>query len=370
MALLLVGAILAEVIAIISQKSCTLDNNIVKRKVVLWYYLLSFAILSSLCFFCKSGADIATYSYLYTSWEVNDLFSSLDIEFGYKALCILLRLVFKNPYIGLGIIKVISIALVYRAVYLIQDRVYIGLAVLSYIVLLYVCNYCLLRMMLAVGIVFVAFAYEINGKRKRCVLYLILAFAFHYSSIVALMSFAFYIILGKKISIGKMTISAIVLGIMYVSFEFIFNRATSSVEVFQKYAGYSQGSIYSSSGIAQLILFIPVLIILIYGYRNGQTDAFYKLSLVCGVMTFFTGSLGYIYSVTSRSVYYFYFFFVGYGASVMTKDNKIVFKFGRVRFSISTLALIIYLLMILYLNYILGNTLASAGLEKIIFIWE
>lgn len=365
----IISAFVADVFAISSQrcKEQRIDGY-TYQKFYLNRYLISFLILALLCILCKSGTDIPVYVNYYNLWGIDDLFS-LDFEPGYVLFTVLIRLVFKNPYIGIGIIKIISIALVFRAVYLIRKRINVGIAISAYIGLLYIFNFHLLRMMMAVGLVFVAWAYEIIGKRKRCFLYLVIALFFHFSSFLAFFAYLYYLLLKKNISTTKIVISSLFWAIVFIYIPVILNSIIYNIGLFQKYKTYLAFSI-GSFGIVQFLLFIPVVLILINGYSRGKNDSFYVLSFVCGIMTFFTGCLGYVYATISRSVYYFYFFFVAYCAAASTHKEKITLTLGKAKCNGSTLLFTLYILMQIFLYYIFGNGFSTNGMIDYLFIWQ
>lgn len=331
-------------------------------------FLLSFALLGLMCFFCKSGFDMPTYMEFYSTWSFSDL-SSASIEPGNKVLFIFLRMFIKNPYVGIGMVKLLSIGMVYIALYLIRDRINIGLAITSYVLLLYIFNFHLIRMMLALGIVFLAFAKEITGKSMQCFIFLLVAFAFHYSSIIVLFAYMCYMISRKNFTVLKTVLVIGLMAVFYVNIEKIVGGLVSNVGLFQKYASYSGASV-GSFGFAQIILFVPTLIILIRGYCEDKDKNFYKLSFFLGIMTFFAGSLGYVYKVVGRTVYYFYFFFISYGAATPLMKNDIVLRCGKLRINLSTFALLLYLAMQFYICYINGRYFVTNGLTEYIFIWE
>lgn len=345
-----------------------IEDDLLQKPFSVQMFLLSYALLGMMCFFCKSGYDMPVYAKFYTEWTLADL-SSVSVEPGDKLLFMFIRLFIKNPYVGIGVIKLISIGIVYRSVYLIRDRICVGRAITAYVLLLYIFNFHLLRMMLALGLVFLAMAKEITGKRLQCIIYLCCAFMFHYSSIIVLLTYVCYILFRKNFTILKAVFAILLITGLYTNIGRIIGLLVSSIGVFQKYAGYSDVSV-GTFGIVQLLLFIPTLIILICGYVKNCKDDFYKLEFFLGIMTFFAGSLGYVYKVASRVVYYFYFFYISYAVAAPLKNREVILKCGKLRIRLTSLMFIVYLLMQFYIYYIRGNYFASNGLTKYVFIWE
>ena len=365
--LLIIAIFLAE----ISQKNKTYnrEGKSVYRKYENFYmlpFVLSFCILAGVCFFCKSGTDMSVYIKFYSAWTVSD-FSDWKFEIGDKILFIILHRFIKNPYVGIGLVKILSIALVYRAIYLVRDKIKIGLAVIAYIVLLYIFNFHLIRMMIAIGLVFLALSYEITGKRAKCMVLLITALFFHYSSCLVLLTYFSYLACSKRFSMGKILVILMILTFSYSNAIQIVDGLTQ-VRFFSKYTTYETVTA-SGSGILQIVLFIPIAIILFKGYRTEKETAFYQLAFFCGIMTFFTGSLGYVYTVTGRLRYYFYFFFVIYGAATPLKMNDIVLRCGKRKINLSTGLIYVWLILNTYIYFIVGNAFVSNGVRQYIPIF-
>ncbi|WZL78851.1 EpsG family protein [Eubacteriales bacterium mix99] len=332
-------------------------------------YSLSFVILFLIVFITKSGEDIPTYVQYYKLWSLNDL-KSLDFEPGYKLLCIFLNSFISNPYIGIGIIKFFSLFLVYRAIYLLRDRINVGFSVFAYVTLLYIYSFHLLRMMLALSIVFLAYSYESMGKEKRCFLLLCIALLFHYSAIFALGAYLIYKFINSNLTILKIISLLVVGSIALFSFNKFAEYAITKFSIFSKYDAYLKLEGGSGSGIMQIIWLLPILYIIMRMYHTERFDKFYVLSVVCGIFTFYCGSLGYFAPVFSRSAYYFYFFFVMYCASLQLKPRSVQLVYGSKKVSFLTLFMIVYLIVRLFFNIHYDNILVSNGLDEYILFWD
>lgn len=333
------------------------------------YLLVSFLILGGICFFCKSGVDIPGYVYNYTHWDWSSL-SDVSREPGYKLLNILLSRIVSDPYIGLGIIKLLSLGLVFYSAYIVKNKINIGMAVLSYCCLLYIYNFQLLRLMLALGIVFLALSFEMNEKPIRCMVLLVAAFFFHYTSIFVLLAYAGTKILGRKMTVSRAIIIGAVLIFMFQNSVYIINRLLSNVVYFQKYESYTRGMNESVGigGIGQLLFFVPVLIVLISNYKNEHENKTYAFHFILGIMTFACGALGYLLPNT-RMTYYFYYFFFYYCAALPLKRERFHIKLGR-SFSVGLKSLfIICYLLLRFVLYLVTGGIQSNGLEIYQFIW-
>lgn len=375
MFIIILFGILAVIFAFFSQGKKIAAQNTVDSVTVYRYenfsnvfFAVSFLLLAVPCFFCGEGKDMSVYVSLYDSWTFESL-KDLSFEPGYVLLNLFLRVFFKNAYIALGIIKVLSIYLVYMSVYLLKDRINTGFSVLSYVVLLYIFNFHLLRMSLALGLVFLAMSYELTGKSRRAVLLIITAFLFHYTSIIVLLAYCIYKMMRNRIAASKVVILSVVLVLLYLNLIPILNYLVPVIKLFNKYETYLD-SANSYVGVVQLILFVPIAYILLVLYKKGTQDKFYIMSTVFGIMLLFTGSLGYILPVSSRTVYYFFYSVMTLSATTQLVNDKCVFVAGKLRVNSVTVFSIMYLAMQIVINFVLNNAFVSNGLTQYTLWWN
>lgn len=374
MTIIILSGILSIIWASLSQKNKTLaladcSNVTINKyqKFTVAYYVMSFLSLAIPCFVCGTGTDMPVYIDIYENASLNTINDS-KFEPGYILLNIILRFFFKNAYIGLGVIKVVSLFLIYKSLYMLRDRVHIGFSIASYVVLLYIFNYHLLRICLAVGMVFLALSYEMCGKTKRSFVLLASTIFIHYSSLIVLITFIAYKILGREMRPLKIVILSLLLMIIYTSIVPIVSSVLTSVTRFDKYSTYFNQAT-TDSGKIQLILFVPIAYILLIAYRYGKRDKFYILNFLFGLMLYFAGSLGYIFPVAGRTTYYFFWFAVAFfGATPLLRD-KIVFVAGKVRINSTSVVAVVYLILQGIISYFLTNSFVSNGLTQFIPWW-
>lgn len=331
-------------------------------------FFISFLLLAVPCFLCGTGTDMKIYVRLYDNCGFGELTDSI-FEVGYVLLNILLKALFEDAYVGLGLIKVLSIFLVYRSLYLLKDRLALGISVLSYVVLLYIFNFHLLRMMLALGMVFLGLSHELLGGHKKAVAWLVFAVFFHYTAAIVLLAYVMYKGMRNKITVAKLVILLLILALVYSFIMPILEMLISSCELFKKYAVYIRGA-NEDLGIVQLVLFIPIVFILKITYDRGSKDRFYVLSTVFGIMLFFAGSLGYMIPVVSRMAYYFFWFAMVYFAATPLVEDKYIIVAGKKRINSTTVAAIGYLMMQVVVNFVLNDAFASNGLTRYTFWWN
>ena len=334
-----------------------------------WLFYLSFLVLAVVSFLTKSGTDIPAYANYYETWTLDDL-KQLNFEPGIRLIFIVLHWIIPDPYVGLGVIKVLSLALLYRCLYLNRHRINLGLAVLGYSILLFIYNFQLLRMMPAVHLTFLALTYEMQGKSKKCIFLLLISLTFHYTSIIALFAYILYRMLGKGISKWKIIVVAVLFMSVYALAEELINTVTSQFAAFSKYAVYSQKA-ERSIGALQFVLLLPVVGILFSHYRFQKKNKDYMLAMVWGIMVTFTGMLGYLFPVISRTVYYFYFFFLVFASSCVLRKERISVRISaHKRIPFSLVCFIVYLIFQVIAMYFLNDSFKSNGLEEYILLWH
>ena len=252
---------------------------------------------------------------------------------------------------------------------MIRDRVNLGFSIFSYVILLYIFNFHLLRMSLAVGIVFLALSYELLEKSKKALILMFIAVLMHYTAIIVLLTFFTYKIMGKEIKVRKIAILSVALMIIYSSIIPIVQSLVSSFNAFSKYTTYLNKA-QTDIGIVQIVMFVPIAYILIKTYKERKNDKFYALNMLFGIMLFFSGSLGYVIPVAGRTTYYFFWFAVAFfGATPLIKD-KYVFSFGKKRINSTTMVAIVYLVLQAGVTYILTDAFVSNGLTQYTLWWN
>lgn len=328
------------------------------------WYVCSFFILSAILFCSKSGTDFSDYAWGYEHWGIEHL-QDLRTEWGYTLLVLGLKKIIANPYIGLGIVKVFAVFLFYRAAYNVKDKINLGMAILSYCMLLYIYGFHLLRMMIAIGITFLALSYEINGKEKKCITLLIIAFFFHYTSILVLVTYlvskAF-----KNLTIRKIVTLLIVATLVSFCSSSILQLLVYRVSFFYKYRAYLNLS--NSGGIGLILIYAPVLFVILIRNRTEYKDPMYRLFGMMGIMLFICSLLGFFLPIT-RLNFYFYSFFFFYISSISLRAEKTYLSLESKKVGIITAFSIIYYVLF-FIHYLNSGGIVSNGLTIYSFFWE
>lgn len=334
------------------------------------YFIASYLLIIAVVALCASSHDYLTYVQFYETWTFSDVLST-KFEPGYVLLNVILHCIIKSGVIGTAIIKIVSLTLVYCALYKLKDKINVGFSILAYDTLLLIYNFQLLRMMLAVSICFLAIAYELTGMRHRSVFFLVIAIFFHYSSVFLILTYLLYVFIGRRIdSLKTMFVFGVFICLLF-SFNRILTYAIANYGIFAKYRTSTAGfaTISTDIGLLQFVLFVPVLIVLFSYYRKENKTNFYTFGFLTGVMTFVMGFLSYFYSTLERGTYYFYCFFVFYCASIPLKaKSRIQIKIQELNINFPLVCAMAYLCLYLYL--LLPGKIENAGLQKYVFVWE
>ncbi len=333
-------------------------------------FFLSFLILFLTVFFTKSGTDISVYVDFYNNWTWGDL-NDFQIEPANKVLYLVIRSVIPNPYIGLGVVKFLNLLLVYYSIYLLKDKINVGVAIFAYGALLYVYSFHLLRMMTALGLMFVAFSFELCNKRWRCLICLALSVCFHYSAIVGIIGYGFYLFFKLIRTNSWKVFVLIIVSVTWALFgTYIIIFLVKTIPVLNKYESYIQQGAHQGSGIMQYVWFIPVAYLLFRTYPKTKS-IFYELACVLGVMTFLVGQLGYSFAVIGRAVYYCYYFFVFY-LGYIDKNKEVISREKFVSYYPFTLThiMVLYLVIKVLFDIVIGDMFVSNGLTEYLLIWD
>lgn len=304
---LLYAAILAAsvIFAFLSQKKRVIDNY----QFVSFHikpFLISFAILGLFSFFITTGTDFGQYVKIYNASKISSL-SNFYLEPGYRLLNIILRIFIKDAYVGVGVIKLIFIALVFRGLYTLKDDIHIGTAVLAFVTLFYLQSFNLIRIYFAGAILFCGLS-ELwkNNRVGRFIIAVLIATTIHYTAIAGLFILLVYLFINmKKIQslpnkIKYSIIVAIALIIPIVS-PFVIKFMVNSISAFHKYIAYiGKGTL----GIGQIAFYTaPFLAIIIMMLKESNEKITMAFAFVC--MCFSIALLGYSIGMITRMSFYF-----------------------------------------------------------------
>lgn len=277
------------------------EKKIKFRKI---FFLLSFLISWFIISFTNIGSDYENYYYIIDrlTWSNYNIFSSE--EPGMNLVFLIIREIVHNTDVTIFIIKTITIAIIFYTFYIIKEKLKVGYAVLSYLLLVYLSSFYLITISLAASIVYLAIDLKVYKDKKILPIILILIAAqLHNSAYIVLPMYMMILIFynNKQVKLKKILICIIYIITILLS-GFIFNYFSTSVKGFH-YNNYGTND-FSGTGIMVIFMYLPLL--LLYCYikkynKNGKMNsAFFVLALTSCMFKI----LSYRFRVIERMEYY------------------------------------------------------------------
>ena len=203
------------------QKVPTIEDGEIKKKK---YFkangkmpkFISFVVLVLLCFLTGAraltiGNDTENYAFFFNKISQVGVTDSLTIEKGYQWLCLIISKFVDTVHEFFMVIAIISYALVGRIIYKYSQN--IGFSVVLLFTMFFSAYTNTIRQGIAMAIVLAAYFLLKNGKWKRALLLVILAFFFHNTAIVGILLFLYKFIPKKFISVFSISCIFALLGI-------------------------------------------------------------------------------------------------------------------------------------------------------------
>lgn len=274
-----------------------------KGKCSRYAYWFCFFILWFFYVFNKTGADVNNYIRIYKNANLSWEWITRDgLEVGYRLLNAVIRTFVENEYVGLGVIKTISIFLFFLAIYRIREKVDVGFSVMVYVTFIYFDSFNLLRINLAGGICLWAFTYLMNKKYVHALVWSVIALSIHTGAILFLGVSVLFVIYSKTASCKKL-IRILIIGVaLILAFcgPTVIKWLLSSGLFFERYSTYLIKE--ASVGIMLFVKYIPLLLVQInlYRYMNKMDCQMKDLFLFLFVFSFCISVLGYSIGILTR----------------------------------------------------------------------
>jgi len=292
----------------VSQKIVTnkYSNEVTVRVRKLWYLIACF-LLWFFSFFNCVGNDYPMYLSIYEESTFELIARNIFVEPGFRMLCVLIKLIVSDARIGIGLIKTITLLLIFITIYKFRDRIHIGLALLAYVSIFYFESYSLIRSNLAAAMVLFSIALIIEKKNIFALTIMILSMTIHYSAAISLVFYFIFIGL-RKINVRKLVIIMLTAALFMVFLsDTVLRYLSYNVSYFAKYRNYIATG--SSFGIMQIIYYIPIFITIFYTYSNQKTTT-QHCSIILVFMGLAIALIGYRSGMVSRMNVYFLYNYV------------------------------------------------------------
>lgn len=270
------------------------------------WFLVAFAVLWALSFLGDIGTDYEKYKVVYLENPIELVFTDTRMEPGFRLLCFLLKLVIPNADIGMGVIKTITLVLLFYTVYRLRDKIHIGTAIGAYTALFYFDSFNLIRITLASVMVMLAFVLVLENKHWQALLLVLVTVTLHYTALLCLAILGVYYLTRK----AKIRTLAIVFAAVLIPVFLILGLFSREIAIaFWQHPLLSKYSSYlaeesSSFGVMQFVFYAPVAAVFLFSKWNGDNDK-RNLLPILALVGFGVAMMGYVVGMVSRFNIYF-----------------------------------------------------------------
>lgn len=299
-------------------------------------------IISSALIFFKgfgtTGRDLrAGYYHDFLSATSFDNFRDKTIEFGYRALNVLVRSITDQYWVFILVVSILTIVPFMYITNKYKDQIDLPVAILFYTSIFYFPGFSLLRIAMAGSISLLAFDGLIEKKKWKSLFFIILASLFHVSTAILLIPYVLIIvrIIDKRMILGGAIAFFL---IIYLWRDNIISVLLTS----SRYRGYGTEGVLRI-GLEQFFYYIPIFI-LMFLTRKKCHSYFQKLSIAFVSIGFVCSVFGYVIPVFARTYMNFALiaFIVGWHTKILKQEhrkfrwliNLLIFSYCAVRFGL------------------------------------
>jgi len=270
----------------------------------IWFFL-SFLFAWFFFAFNNTGSDLSNYIAQYEQSSLTAAFIfAAGLETGYRLIIALLHTAIENPYVGIGILKTIQLALIYGCVFKLRDKISVGYSIMAYMALFYFASFNIFRLSLAGSLALLSYVLLLEKKRFKSIVTILLACTIHSSVVIYAIALATYFCyLGfKKIrSLFRFVVLLAVPIVVFFGRDIIFFVLQSGFFM-DRYVDYATAE--STFGVMQIIFYLPVFYVLIRDSKNASAD-YYDVNFIFSLAGFAVALIGYIVGMLSRTAILF-----------------------------------------------------------------
>lgn len=347
-----------------------------ERKFNYFWFIITFLFLWFFYALNQVGTDYTNYLRIYEESTFN-IFTDKNLEKGYLILNAIIKLFVPNPYIGVSIIKSLTLIFIFLGLYNLRYKININIALLAYVALFYFWSFNVIRISLASAICFWGLRFYLQRKYIKYFIIIIISGLIHFSAFSLLFLLLITIIM-NRIKMDKdlkyliLIISVIVIA---VSGTALIRFLSNIIPFFQRYFGYIENIQSSDIGFG-LILFhgVPLIfIIMLNNIFNSKHDNYKNASFVFFCCGLGINILAYMISILGRMATHFSFPIMismpYYLYNLKTRNNlKESNKSKYFSYQLS-LGICIGYFILRFIMYI-GSMLYADGIEAFMFIWQ
>ena len=326
------------------------DTKIIKKKYKKVFFICSFSVATLFYVFSNTGMDLIQYVNRYMEAQLSTAYlTKQTMEAGYLLLNAVLKLVIEDPFMGIGVIKLISMILVFDSIYELRNEINVGYSILFYMSLFYFQGFNLIRLTLSGAICFFAFVRLYKEKYISAFIAVLIAISIHTSAILFLIAIVSFVVFTRmpRWRTVLMPILFLITLLMIVLGKGIITYFISSGS-FLRYEQYMD--VVGSAGIMQIVFYVPVFIIMYCMWRLFKTTQwrFVSLALLFCLFGFMFAMIGYDIGIVSRAAIYFGMNFTVlipfYMKWKKSTNKRGLFAYDVIAVSITTYAVVRYIL--------------------------
>lgn len=268
----------------------------------------------------------------------------IDVEPGWVVVNLIVKQLFNDPHYVIVVASLIFVGCAYISIYLYRDKISITIAILLLMCTIYFQSFNLIRQYIAIGILMISIKSIEDKKLFKFLMFNILAFLFHYTSICFVIVY-FYVNIREK-NKSKKILMLFCVFILLLFYNQLISIIAGIIPAFSKYIRYS--AIYADGiSIRAFIFKLPVIIFILYfgkrlKYNNIFMHNFKDLYYLFVILSFlnsvnpFASRIGFYYEIVQ--IYY-----IAYAIRTL--------KYKQDRLIINGLV-IIYYIFYYYINFI------------------
>ncbi|MBE6533646.1 MAG: EpsG family protein [Ruminococcaceae bacterium] len=260
-----------------------------------------FLALALLCFLTGAralniGNDTENYAFFFNKISRVGVTDSLTIEKGYQWFCLIVSKFVDTAHGFFMVVAIITYALVGRIIYKYSQN--IGFSVVLLFTMFFSAYTNTIRQGIAMAIVLAAYFLLKNGKWKRALLLVILAFFFHNTAIVGLALFLYKLVPKKFFPVLSISCIFVLLGISGVM--------VGILKVFLvSYSGYLESARVGTGWLGIAFSFVRAFVFLIIANKAYKGKKEERLPLAVFSCLLITTSLGFTVNIFDRIASYF-----------------------------------------------------------------
>lgn len=316
-----------------------------------YLFWASFLILLIFLGFSKIGTDYDSYNYIFEKSITTSYWKRTRIEKGYLLFNAIIRFFTNNFYVFHFIWAFCMLYLIYSTIYKYKEYINPCWAILAYTTIFMFQSMNLIRMYLAIAIIFWGIRFIINNKPFKYFLVILMAFLIHRSAIIMTIPFVFWICFKNK---GKYFFKAILIFLVFFGIiifrKYIFNGNFLKYE----YTYREEASI----GSIWIIYYFPIYyLFMIYKKKHlASQDLFLNILFLFLCSATCLWILSYFVDAIGRANYYFTYVFMVMPSYILDKieissQKKNINSNGYIKkFNLMKFLMIIYFLFRAYMS--------------------